>query len=631
MLQAMREHASSWIIKVLLGIIVVVFVFFGVGSYRSQKGNYVAIVNGQQISKEEFRNVYNNLIQQMRQRFGNNLSEDMIKMLQVKKQAMDRLIGQTVILQEAESLNIKVTNDELKDAIRSMTVFQKNGVFDSATYQTLLNRIQMSPEKFEDDQKRQILTNKLSTLVLNSIKVSEFEAKKWYEWENVQVNINMAQFDPKSINDIEPKEEEITEYFEKNKSKYKTEPTVKVRYLKFSPDSYKSKINLTEDEVKEYYDDNTEKFANPKTVEARHILIKVDQSAPEELVTEAKNKAQDILQKTKNKDQDFSELAKKYSEGPSKTKGGYLGEFKKEAMVKPFSDKAFSMKAGEISDLVRTNFGWHIIKVEKVNEAHTLTLAEAGPEIRQTLMTEKTSNLAYDEAVAVFETSIDGDDLVETAKEREIELLTTDFFTRQKGPKATIQDRSKFISTAFDLPKMDISDILELKNEYYILQVIEKTPQKISDLADVKEKVTQDLLNEIKDKKASEKAEEFLTALKNGSQMETESEKLNIEMKTTDFFKRNDSIPIIGRDQNISNAAFMLHEENRLPEKVLKARSLYYVIEFKERKAPEPEGFEKEKKSIIDKIKRQKSAKAFELWLSQIKGKSDITIEKEFL
>lgn len=630
MLQDMRKQASSWIIKVLLGIIVIVFMFFGVGSFRTKMGNYVATINGQQISKEEYRTAYNNMIQELRQRFGENLSPEMIKMFQVEKKAMERLVAQTLILQEAERLGIKVSKDELKTAIRDMSVFQKNGGFDYKTYKTLLDRIQMSQEKFEINQKNLMQVNKLQGLILDSIKVSDSAAKSWYDWQKEQVNINFVRFDPKKIDGITPTEDEIKAFYEENKNKYKTEAKVKVRYLKFASDAYASKVDLTPEQISAYYDENMDLFSKPKTVEARHILIKVDPSASDEAVEEARKKAEDIYAKAKKKNQDFAELAKKYSEGPSKSKGGYLGEFKKDAMVKPFSDKAFSMTAGEISEPVRTDFGWHIIKVEKVNEAHTRTLEEAEPEIRKTLISEKTKSMAYDDALSVFEMSIDGDDLIKAATEKNMEVQTTDLFTRKTGPKVTIPDRSKFISMAFDLPEMEISDVLELSKDYYILQVIEKVPQQVSELADVKDKVIQDLKKEMADKKASENATLFLAALKNGESMKAEAEKQKLEMQTTGFFMRNGGIPIIGRENSISKEAFMLNDENKLPEDVIKGRAGYYVIEFKEKKEPDAAGFEKEKASIIETIKRQKSNNALEIWIADLKAKSEIDVEEGY-
>ena len=172
---------------------------------------------------------------------------------------------------------------------------------------------------------------------------------------------------------IKPSQEEVKAFFEDHKTNYKTEAMVKVRYLHFNPDTYHPDVTIADEDIKYYYDDNREEFETPKTVEARHILIKADKDADSETFKKTRERAFDIMMIAKG-GKDFAELAKKYSEGPSRDRGGSLGAFRKEAMVKPFADMAFSMKAGEISEPVRTRFGWHILKLNSREKARELTI-----------------------------------------------------------------------------------------------------------------------------------------------------------------------------------------------------------------------------------------------------------------
>lgn len=632
MLRAMRQNASSWIIKILLLAIVIAFVFMGLGSYQSQTPSKIAVVNEQPILIDEYRETYNNLLEQVRQQFGNNLSPELLKMMNLKKQTMDRLIARALILQEAEKLNLQVSDDELTDAIRNISVFKRNGSFSVPTYEKLLRRVGTSPEQFEEEQRKQMLTEKMRQLITGSIMTTEAEAREWFDWENAMINIDVVGFDPKKYTDIHPGDEEKIKYFEANKKNYKTDPQVKVRYARFSPDDYIRDVEISEDEIKNYYEANPEAFTSPKTVEARHILIKADAEAPPEVVEDARKKAVDILKMAKDEKTDFAELAKKYSEDPAGDNGGYLGTFTKETMVEPFAEKAFSMEPGEISEPVRTRFGWHIIKVETVNQALTASLEEAESEIRKNLEDEASKNLAYDEAEALFDSAVGGDDLVSEAKSRGIKLLETDFFSRKTGPKADIRDRVKFISSAFNLAETEISDILDLADGYYILQVVDRIPEKISEYKDVADQVEKDLIAAISDQSASEDAEVFLKSLKEAdSSLAEEGSKKNLTVTSTGFFKRNDTIPEIGMEQNVNNAAFLLSEEQKWPEKIIKGKTGYYVIEFKERKKPDAEGFEKEKTEIINRLNDQKRFKAFESWISQMKASSEITIEEGYL
>ncbi|MDH3357021.1 MAG: SurA N-terminal domain-containing protein [Desulfobacteraceae bacterium] len=625
----MRKQAGSWLIKILLGAIVIVFIFWGVGSFRSQRGGRVALVNGDQITMDDYRETYNNLIEQFRRRFGNNLDEDMLKQLQVKRQALNQLIDNKLLVQESKRLKFRVSEKELTDAILNITAFQRDGMFDSRLYRNILDRLRMTPEAFEVAQKNAMLIDKLRTLITSSAKISDQEALEWYNWVNASVNIDTVFFDPNRYKDIHPSDEEIKTFFENHNEKYTTEAMVKVRYLNFNPDAFRSKVALSNEEVREYYDENLETFKTPKTVEARHILLIVNRDADPETVEKTKERALDILKLAKE-GKDFAELAKQYSEGPTRDKGGYLGKFKKEAMVKPFADMAFSLKAGEVSEPVRTQFGWHIIKVEKVNEASITSFEDAKKNIRKKLTDDMAKSLAYDEAETVSDDAFEGEDLINAAKEQNMKILTTDFFS-SKGPIKGINNPSKFASVAFNLTDKEISNVQEFENGYYILQLVDKIQPKIPAFDKVKEKVRLELIKEKQDEKAKADSETLLAALKSGKTMPAESKKFNLTPKTTGFFKRNGSIPEIGLERDIVEAAFELTDKKQLPENVLKGSKGYYVIQFKDRKISDPENFSKEKGDITNRLLAQKKSSIFDALLAQIKSRSEITIKEGFL
>ncbi|MBW2246396.1 MAG: SurA N-terminal domain-containing protein [Deltaproteobacteria bacterium] len=629
MLRFMRQQAGNWLIKVLLGAIVIVFVFWGVGSFREQRGGRVALINGDPVTLDEYREAYNNLIERLRNRFGNNLNEDMIKMLRVKEQALNQLIDNKLLVQEARRLKFRVSDKELAHAILQIEAFQRAGVFDKRIYQNVLSRLRMTPEEFEIAQREAMIIERVTDLITNSVKVSDSEVKEWINWTHASVNIDFVRFDSDKYKDIEPSTQEIKTFYETHKENYKTDEMVKVRYLHFDPDRYQSEVSISDQELQDYFNENQEEFKTPKTVEARHILLKVDQNAAPEDVEKARKKALNIL-KMAREGKKFDELAKKYSEGPTRDRGGYLGTFKRESMVRPFADKAFSMKAGEISEPVRTRFGWHIIKVEKVNEASVLSFDEAKKKIQKKLIEGKAKSLAYDEAEAVSDVSFEGDDLLKSAKQRNLNILTTDFFTK-KGPEKGIKNPAKFASVAFNLTIMEITDIQEFEDGYYILQVIEKIPQKIPELNQVKENVRVDLIQEKQEAKAKKDATTFLTALKSGKSMITESKQFNLTPTTTGFFKRNDSIPKIGFDREVSKEAFQLSPEKKLPEKLIKGAKGYYVIQFRDRKTPEFEEVDKEKTSIKQKLLQQKKTRVIDAFLAQIRSNSEITIKEGFL
>ena len=628
MLSLMRKHASSWIIKFLLAAIIVVFIPWGVQRYTSQRSSRVADVNGTIITLGDYRNSYSNLVEQVRQSFGNNLNDEMIQALQLRKRALDQLVDRALMLQAAEKLKIQVSDEELAQMIRNIGAFQTAGIFNNQRYLNSLSRTKLSPETFEEQQREALIIDKLQNFITGNIKVSEIEARQWYKWNNTEVDVDYVLLEPGQFKNIEPTADEIRDFFDQHKESYKTDPENKVRYLYLKPKDFEAKVTVAEEDIRDYYESNPEKFKNPKTVQARHILIKVDQNAKPEEVESTRQRAEDVL-KMASEGRDFAELARQYSEGPTKTKGGDLGTFSREAMVKPFADKAFSMKAAEISDPVRTRFGWHIIKVEKINPAKTRSLDEAREDIQKTLKAERSRNLAYDEAEAVYDAAFEGQNFTNIAQERNLKILTTELFT-QKSPPKEIKDAARFASVAFSLPINEVSNVQEFGDGYYLMEVVDQVPSKIPELKAVEGKVKKDIIKEKQDAKALSEANRFLAELKNGQPFVTASQKFKLAPKKTGFFKRNDSIPSIGYEAEIARTAFKLSDHNPLPGEPLKGQKGYYVISFNKRQEPEFNGLEKEKAALKGQLLQQKTFKAIDAWVNRLKSESQISIEEGF-
>jgi peptidyl-prolyl cis-trans isomerase D len=629
MLSLMRKYASTWMIKMILGAIVVVFVFWGVGSYRAQRASRVAVVNGQSILISEYQQAYNNILEQLRQSFGKNLDDNIIEQFQVKQQAINGLIDQKLLLQEADKLNFNVSDKNLSNAIRKIAGFQRNGIFDRQLYQRMLNSNRLTPEAFEEIQRNAMQVEKIRRFIIGSIKVSESEIREWFNWQNAAVNIRYALFKPESSKTISFSDEEINAFFNKNKSNYKTEEKRKARFVRLDPEDFRSRVKLVKGTVADYYESNLEEFKTPKTVEARHILLKVHPEDKPEVVEGKHQKSLEILKMARD-GKDFAELAKQYSEGPSKDVGGKIGPFKKEEMVAPFAEQAFSMNPGEISEPVKTRFGWHIIKVEKINEADTITFEDAKASINKKLTGEEARSLAYDLAESIYEVSFEGDDLIKAAEEKDLNVMTTKLFTKQ-GSIDNIADRSKFISTAFGLPVMSISDIQELSDGYYILQVIETESSEIPQLDAVVDRVEADLIKQKKDDKAKTEAEALFAALKAGKEIDDALKDKDVVKAATGFFQRNDSIPEVGYEPEISSAAFALSQKNKVPANVIKGQKGYYVIQFIDRKLPDPKEMAGKKENIEKLLLQQKSRSAFSAWLAKLKSHSEISIEENFI
>ncbi len=629
MLNVMRKQAGSWMIKVILFAIVIVFVFWGVGSFRSQEATKVAVVNDEIISVAEYRRAYNNLIDQYRQRFGSSLNDGMIEMLNVKKQALDQLIDRTILLQEAKKLDLRVSDAEVAESVMRTEIFQNNGSFDNRRYQSILAQVHLTPEEFEADQKNALLGEKLTRIIMGAAKVSEAEARQWYDWQNASVNVDYVLFEPARYRDINPSAEEVAAYFADQKENYKTEPMVKTRYVVFDPDAYKAQVSVDDDEITDYYDSNISEFKTEKTVEARHILIKLDPEASEEADLAAKTRAEEVSKMAKG-GQDFAELAKTYSEGPTRDRGGYLGKFQQSQMVKPFADRAFSMAAGEISEPVKTQFGWHVIKVESVEEASTKTIEQSREKIIETLTLRKTRNLAYDKAEQFYERCFEKDDLVNNAKTLGLAVMETGAFSR-RGPDVLGSDNGTFATAAFALQTDEISDIQDIGGRYYLIQPTETIEAAIPELEAVKASVKDDLTKKMQADKAREDADAMSAELRAGKTFKESAAGHGVDVKQTGLFTRNAAIPEIGSDPKFAETAFQLSSAGNTSDGPVQGSAGFYLLRLSARKAPAADGFETEKDSINGMLLRQKQRTVIQDWIDARKSNSQVTIEKEYL
>jgi len=584
MLRYLRENTGNWIIKIFLGIIVIVFVFLGVGSFGSKRNDSVATINDEPITIKEYQQAYKAMVDQMRARFGKNLNDDILKALNVKQQALESLIEQKIILTEADKLGITVSKKELQKNLLSIKAFQKNGKFNLALYKKVLSLNSLNPEIFEQNQVHSLIQQKVRDLVLSTVNVSDLEAKAWYLFQNTKIAVDYLLFNPNDYVDIHPDENQIKKFYDENKKNYQSDPKIKAVYLKFSPEDYKNEVTVSETNIKEYYEEHQEQFKIPQKVEARHILIKVDNDAPEEKVKEAEKQALKIYQMAV-KGQDFQKLARQYSQGPSKDSGGYLGVFEKKAMVKPFGDKVFSMKPGEISKPVRTRFGWHIIKLMAKFDASIQTLAQVSEKIKKELAKQEMQNFAYDKAGEAFDAVIDGDDFEQVALIANKKFTTTREFTIA-GDGLDMADNAEFAKAAFNLSLDDISDVKQLGDSYYLIKVIKKIAPVVQEFDLVKDRVTKELTAKLQIEKARQDARSYLAKALDANALDQLAREGHLKLKSTKLFTRNSRIEGIGNSPEFIRASFSLNKKNKIYSKIIEASSGFYVIGFKEKKVP---------------------------------------------
>ncbi len=628
MLRYLRENSGNWIIKIFLGIIVVVFVFLGVGSMNSTRDNSVASVNDIPITVDEFQYAYRNLVEQMRTRFQDNLTDDLLKALNVRQQALNSLIEDKLILAQADAFDIAVTDSELQESILAIEAFHRDGQFDMELYRQLLGLNSLTPEMFEQRQREQLKKHKLQDMVMSAVSVSDLEADSFYVFYNTAVKVDYIKVDPADISGVTVTPDQIQSHYEENKDRYQSEPKRKTAFIRYSPQDFQDQVSITPDQVTAYYEAHPEEFETPEQVEASHILISVEDTADEDAVETARNKALAVYQRAVE-GEDFAELAKETSQGPSAEEGGYLGKFDRDSMIQPFSDVAFTLKPGQVSEPVRTRFGWHVIKVTNRFDAQVKTLDQVAEQIETRLKQEEMQQLAYYKAEDAFDAVIDGDTLEQVALLTEKTVQTTDAFD-QNGTGLDLAPAFEFAQAAFDLQPRQISDIRQIGTDYFLIEVTETIDPVQLPLEAVLDQISGELEEEFRLAQAKTRAENLLEAVKKAGKFAQAALENDLTVSTTDWFTRNDAVQEIGRSEAVIRAAFALTPKQPVHPEVLQTNQGFFIIAYHDRQTPEPDEIRENMTEIKTQLLQAKQGQYFQAWIDELKEKSQIDVTPGF-
>lgn len=624
-LSLMRKHAQSWIIKFLIAMIAVVFIFYFGYSFRSDKGLKVASVNGEPITGIEYQKAYLELVESYRRQYQQFWNEDLIKSLNLRQQALDNLINAKLISQEARRLGLDVTDREIQDAIARYPAFQVNGRFDLSRYRSLLSFNRMEPEDFEADMARQLLQGKLRQFLAAFAVATDEEILERYTYENEKVKIAFVAFKPETFKKgLTPEPNALETYYAEHKEAYRVPEKIKLVYAVIDPADFDDMVQITDTDIESYYEYNIETFKQPKEVKARHILFRLPQEAAPEQEEEVKARAAEVLAQARQ-GKDFAELAKQYSEGPTRESGGDLGYFSRGRMVKDFEDAAFALGKGEISDLVRTPFGYHIIKVEDIREARTKPLEEVRAQILETLRQNARTDLAHEKGLSLMDQMPYDVNLEEYASEHKLKTGETGLFS-QDQPIPELGGDLSLRESLFALEPGQTSELVELGGKFYIFQVTDRQASAIPEMAAVIDKVREDVLREKAAQKAKEAAEAFLAALKKGADWDTLARDKGLEPQESGLFTRLENVPEIGFLPELQEAAFSLSPEHPYPDRVFESDRGVFVVRWTAREGIDDEAFQKDKEKMRNRIMQEKQAMMMTAWLERIKARAEIEV-----
>jgi len=634
MLDLLRKKAQSPLIQGTILIIALVFIFWGVGGYRGNR-NSVAQVNDEIITYEEFQKAYERLSNQYRDQFGGNLPKGLLESLDLEGQTLEQLIQRTLLRQGAREMGIKVSDLEVQQAVEKMEAFRSNGIFNVAQYNNILTSSGMTPKAFEETMRTDLLAGKVIEHLSRFAKVTPLEISDQFAFDNEQIKIEYVTFSEKDFTDnVDTDTEKLQNYYEENKGNYMTEPLVKLHFLSFPFDA-KEKPVIPEEDIESFYRKNFSRYSIPEQRSARHILIKTSENDSVDTLAEKRNRAEQVLELART-GEDFAELAKQYSEGPSGPGGGDLGSFSRGRMVKSFDDAAFSLKEGEISDIVETQFGFHIIKLEKIEPPHTKTLEEVRGEIESEILAQKSKELTFTRATEAYENIILAGSLDKFSQNSDIPVIETDFFARKSPEKSgvalAIVKEPSFLNAAFALNKGELSSLVEMPQGYAIIFATDKKEPETALFEAVETQVRQDFIRAQSEILAQEAANAMLTELKEdgSTNFAAAAQKFNLTPDVSDFITRGDAqaslLPV-----QIVNQAFELTEANPYPDKAVATNGLFYVFRVMAKRPPAPELFSEKENEFRAGLLEGKKSTILSSWLENVRDKAEIEISEQFL
>jgi len=634
MLSVMRKNAKSWIIKILFGIIVIVFVFFyGFSDVRQgSKNKIVASVGDRKITVGEYMTAYKNMIEFYRAVYKNQFTEEMMQKMGLRQKVLEDLIDREVLLQEAEKLNIQATPEEIRAAIIKTQAFQQNGVFNQRLYERVLSAYGMAAVDYEKDKKKQIILEKMEAVVKNGVKISEKELRDLHLMQNDEVTIAYACFDPqKAEENPAVSEEEIEQYYEKQKEDFRVPDKVKVKYITFRPEDFEQRVTVTAEEIEEYYQTDMEQFFEPRKIKAKHILLKVDKKASPQQEEAVRKKAESLFARLQ-KGADFSALAKEHSEdAASAENGGDLGYFKKGDMVKPFEEAALSLKPGETGQPVRTQYGYHIIRVDDIREARTRPLEEVTAIIEKELRREKALQQVRKEAKRAFNRLFKSRDIEDYARKIDIKLSETDFFAYGQAPEDAA-GKEVFSREAFALDAGELAPAFAVGENYVLMKLVDKRQAHIPAADQVRDAVIRAIRKGKRAQLAKRLAEKALAGLESGSRAWEDLEKdYAVVLKEATFKRMGTYISGLGAAGELKEAAFLLDEQKPLASRVFETDKGTVLVKLKKKQSPDEDGFAKARENLAVNTVRTKQQEAFSLYLQKLKSKTEIWVDSKLL
>ena len=520
MLERIREGSQSFTAKAILVLIILTFALAGVGGYiTGDTEDAVAKVNGEEIPRSDYDRAYENERSRLQEQFGDMFSaitSDPEYMRSLRSRVLEQLIEQELLVQYAEDSGMRVGSEQVKAAIRDIPQFRTAGQFDNDVYLMALRNAGYSPEAFAKVMQQDMTRNQLLRGLSQSEFVLEPEALAFLRLQNQTRSGGFLVANNESFEgQVEVAESDIETFYQQNQDMFRTEEKLSVAYVELSLAAIESDIEIADEEVREYYEQRQQQYATEEERRVSHILIEFD-------TENAKEKAEEALAELEQ-GADFAEVAQTYSDDTfSAEQGGDLGWVEAGMMDEDFDAAVFELEnIGDLSEIVETSFGYHIIKLTDLREGTVTPFSEVEDEVRQQLLAEKAEDRYFEKQQKLAEISFEQPDTLEpAADEIGATVRRTDLFTRERAPTPLSDDviLNNLFSEQLIEEKLN-SDVIETSDDRsLVVRVTEHQPVRVKDLDEVREQIVAELRVEKAQELALQQAEEWMQAWQSGEE-----------------------------------------------------------------------------------------------------------------
>jgi peptidyl-prolyl cis-trans isomerase D len=595
--------------------------FFGGGP--TQKGVVASVAGIDVTSNEVLQQARMMVKQQFRQNPG--AANQLIPFF--AGQAAQQLITQKALVVEAKRMGLKANEDDVRDELQhgryAATLFPNGTFIGQEAYQNLLAENDLTPTAFEQGVMDDILTRKLVNLVTSGAMVSDKEVRDQFEKENAKAKFNYAVLSQEELRKgLHPTDDELKAYYEHNKATYNNSipEKRKVQYAFLDRTKILDKVAVSPQEVQAYYDQHRDQYRVPEQVKVSHILIKTPTPGPDgkvdpKAVDAAQKKAEDVL-KQLQAGAKFDELAKKYSDDPGSAKqGGELGWIGRGRTVPEFEKAAFSLPKGQTSGLVKSTYGFHIIRVEDKQDAHVKTLADVKEQIEPLIKQQKASKIADDESNTLLDQARSGG-IEKAAAALGLNVVNTDFVSKSDVLPG-IGTSPQFMDEVFSAPEKGGPELAQVSQGYAVYEVEGIKPPTTPTFEEIRTRVDNEFKNERANTLLTQKTQELSDRAKAEHDLKRAAKELGAAFKTSDFVLPSGQVPDIGAMSGPASVVFTMK-----PGEIsgpITAGTNGVVIGLLDLQPPSEQDFAAKKDQIRDSLLQAKKGDLFEMFVSNLR------------